>query len=221
MVSPLVQDLNEDATAGEENAPTSGLTSNNSDAAKSYSTPSADESSKTTTESSSTTMVPTLTTEKTATTASFSATGSQPLPTNWLGEKAYILSTAALIGLATGTNIAVFKTAVEFVREALYGDGIKLPLLLGSLGGDEVMEFSLTLSEIIPLALIPAVGGLMVGALLRFGGEMPPGLRDTVKEGGCLPREGSSSSLDSSLQSLGFLFCAFRYPRLIFLTSLF
>jgi len=59
----------------------------------------------------------------------------QPLPTNWLGEKNYILFTAVLIGLFTGINIAVFKTAVEFVREVLYGDGINLQLISPYLWG--------------------------------------------------------------------------------------
>ncbi|KAL9190279.1 hypothetical protein ACHAXT_007490 [Thalassiosira profunda] len=107
---------------------------------------------------------------------------SRQLPTNWLGEKTYILFTAVLIGLFTGTNIAVFKTAVEFVRQALYGDGIELPHILLNSGGEEILTYSLRLSEVLPLSAIPVVGGLIVGALLRFGGEMPPGLRDTVKE---------------------------------------
>mmetsp|Transcript_3088 Transcript_3088/g.6790 ORF Transcript_3088/g.6790 Transcript_3088/m.6790 type:complete len:722 (-) Transcript_3088:125-2290(-) len=116
----------------------------------------------------------------TATTAS-----SRQLPNNWLGEKTYILFTAILIGLFTGTNIAVFKTVVEFVREVLYRDGLKLPLLsqmLSNSGGEEILTFSLRLSEDLPRSAIPVVGGLIVGILLRFGGDMPPGLRDTVKE---------------------------------------
>jgi hypothetical protein len=127
-----------------------------------------------------------------ASTASASTSGittrksSRQLPTNWLGEKNYILFTAVLIGLFTGTNIAVFKSAVEFLREVLYGDGIQLqglsPFLWKS-GGEEILTFSMKLSEVIPLSAIPALGGLFVGMLLRFGGEMPPGLRDAVKEG--------------------------------------
>jgi hypothetical protein len=39
----------------------------------------------------------------------------------------------------------------------------------------------LRISEILPIWLIPAIGGILVGLLLKFG-EMPPGLRDTVKE---------------------------------------
>eukprot|EP00970_Alexandrium_tamarense_P020198 scaffold14955_cov193-Alexandrium_tamarense.AAC.3 len=109
-------------------------------------------------------------------------TTSRPLPTNWLGEKGYILSTAALIGLTTGTNIALFKTAVEYVREALYGDGVELPLFLHAIGADDMVVLSLKVSENIPLWLTPAVGGLIVGLLLKVGGDMPPGLRDTVLE---------------------------------------
>ncbi len=109
------------------------------------------------------------------------------LPRNWLGEKGYVLSTAALIGLATGTNIAVFKKAVELVREILYGDGIELPAWIDELyigaGSAFSEEHFLKLSEIIPVALAPAVGGLLVGVLLKVGGDMPPGLRDTVTEG--------------------------------------
>jgi hypothetical protein len=107
------------------------------------------------------------------------------LPSNWLGEKLYILSTAALIGILTGTNIAVFKTAVELVREGLYGDGIILPFVNPSLWdeikGDDILIYTLRISEILPIWLIPAIGGILVGILLAFG-DMPPGLRDTVKE---------------------------------------
>ena len=77
-----------------------------------------------------------------------------------------------MIGLLTGSNIACFKTAVEFVREALYGDGVEL------LRGSDIL---LRISEMLPLWLIPAVGGILVGLLLTIG-DMPPGLRDTVKE---------------------------------------
>ncbi|KAL7533483.1 hypothetical protein ACHAXR_005263 [Thalassiosira sp. AJA248-18] len=119
-------------------------------------------------------------------TSGFTATpSSRQLPTNWLGEKTYILFTAILIGLFTGTNIAIFKTAVEFFREALYGDGVKLPLLspmLWNSPAQEIMTFSVRVSEVLPLSTIPVFGGLIVGALLRFGGDMPPGLRDTVME---------------------------------------
>lgn len=113
---------------------------------------------------------------------------SRTLPTNWLGEKVYILSTAALIGLTTGTNIAVFKKAVECVRSILYGDGIEIPspiydvFTTTSVGASEGEHF-LRLSETIPVALAPAVGGLLVGILLKVGGDLPPGLRDTVTEG--------------------------------------
>mmetsp|Transcript_33793 Transcript_33793/g.69442 ORF Transcript_33793/g.69442 Transcript_33793/m.69442 type:complete len:795 (+) Transcript_33793:57-2441(+) len=107
---------------------------------------------------------------------------SRILPRNWLGEQIYILSTAALIGVCTGTNIAIFKKGVEFVRESLYGDGITFPLLVHSLGGEELMMYSLKMNDLFPVALIPAIGGLGVGILLKFGGDMPPGLRDTVRE---------------------------------------
>jgi H+/Cl- antiporter ClcA len=110
----------------------------------------------------------------------------QLLPTNWLGEKSYILFTSILIGLFTGLNIALFKSAIEFVREVLYGDGIELQVLspyLFTNGGKEILTYTLTFSEILPLSAIPAVGGLIVGILLRLGdGDMPPGLRDAVKE---------------------------------------
>lgn len=107
------------------------------------------------------------------------------LPSNWLGEKLYILSTAALIGILTGTNIAVFKTAVELVREALYGDGIILPFLnpalWNELKGEDILTITLRISEIIPIWLIPTFGGILVGLVLTIG-DIPPGLRDTVKE---------------------------------------
>ena len=111
---------------------------------------------------------------------------SRQLPSNWLGEKNYILFTAVLIGLFTGINIAVFKTAVEFVREVLYGDGINLQLIspyLWNSGEDGIRTISIRFSEVLPISVIPAVGGLFVGILLRFGGDMPPGLRDAVREG--------------------------------------
>lgn len=111
----------------------------------------------------------------------------QQLPTNWLGEKNYILFAAILIGLFTGTNIAVFKTAVEFVREIMYGEGtIVLPMLSPALWNSvegEMIVDSIKISEVVPTCLIPVFGGLFVGLLLKFGGDMPPGLRDTVKEG--------------------------------------
>ena len=134
----------------------------------------------------------------TTSTSGITATrSSRQLPTNWLGEKTYILFTAILIGLFTGTNIAIFKELVEFVRKILYAfkassftfertflplgessDWIKLPFS----GGEEILSFSVRLSELLPLWAIPVLGGVAVGGLLRFGGDMPPGLRDTVKE---------------------------------------
>ncbi len=115
----------------------------------------------------------------------------QHLPINWLGEKNYILFTAVLIGVFTGINIAAFKTAVEFVREVLYGDGVSLQLVSPYIwnsggvggGGEEFRTLSLRPSEVLPISVIPAVGGLIVGLLLRFSGDMPPGLRDAVREG--------------------------------------
>jgi len=136
-------------------------------------------------------------TASTSTSGITASTSSRQLPTNWLGEKTYILFTATLIGLFTGTNIAIFKTVVEFVRRLFYsyqssssftydrtflplgegsGEGLQLPLL-------EIQTFSMRLAEVLPLWAIPVLGGVAVGAILRFGGDMPPGLRDTVKEG--------------------------------------
>ena len=139
---------------------------------------------------------------------------SRQLPTNWLGEKNYILFTSVLIGLFTGTNIAIFKSLVECVRELFYAfkassftfertflplgdslgsggggsDGLitKLPLFSPILwddsgGGEEIRNFSLRLAELLPLWAIPVIGGIIVGGLLRLG-DMPPGLRDTLKE---------------------------------------
>ena len=138
--------------------------------------------------------------EKISTTASSTSTSgitaarsSRQLPNNWLGEKTYILFTAVLIGLFTGTNIAIFKTFVEFVRKILYAfkassftfDRTFLPLdsdVQLPFSGEMLTTFSIHLSELLPLWATPVLGGLAVGALLRFGGEMPPGLRDTVKE---------------------------------------
>lgn len=119
--------------------------------------------------------------------ASYVQPNKRTLPSNWLGEKGYILSTAALIGLTTGTNIAVFKKAVECVREILYGDGLELPPWMFQFFGGSAYsdEHFLRLSENLPVALAPAVGGLLVGILLKVGGDLPPGLRDTVTEGKC------------------------------------
>ena len=52
----------------------------------------------------------------TSTSGFTAAKSSRQLPANWFGEKSYILFTATLIGLFTGTNIALFKTSVELVR---------------------------------------------------------------------------------------------------------
>lgn len=168
-MAPLIkEDLNGDATTTNEQVPTDDEV--NDTTATPASIPDDKITYITSTSTSGFTAIP----------------STRQLPTNWLGEKTYILFTAILIGLFTGTNIAVFKTAVEFVREALYGDGIKLPLLnptLWNAGGGELLFFSLRISEVLPVSAIPVLGGLVVGLLLRFGGDMPPGLRDTVKEG--------------------------------------
>ena len=79
---------------------------------------------------------------------------------------------------------------MECVRSILYGDGIAIPSFVYDalpLGGATTYDqHFLTLSSSIPVALAPAVGGLLVGILLRIGGDLPPGLRDTVMEGGFL-----------------------------------
>ena len=105
-----------------------------------------------------------------ASTGGLTEVPSRQLPNNWLGEKTYILFTSVLIGLCTGTTIAIFKESVEFVRSALYGDGSSLP------------ESFRPVLEMLPLSAIPVLGALAVGGLLRAGGDFPPGLRDTVKE---------------------------------------
>ena len=72
---------------------------------------------------------------------------------------------------------------MEFLREALYGDGLNLkrlaierasethPLVLLDDWGATIPQSVLNLSENIPISCIPIIGGLIVGMLLKFGGE--------------------------------------------------
>ena len=71
------------------------------------------------------------------------------------------LATASAIGVLTGVNIVLFKRAIEVMREFCYGDSY--------------------IANHFPLFSIPMIGGLAVGLVL-LGGELPPGLRQTVTE---------------------------------------
>lgn len=76
------------------------------------------------------------------------------------GYALYDLSCAAVVGIVTGLTVAVFKLSIEAVRLASYS----LDIL------DTFHEAAV---------FIPALGGLLVGAILLFG-NLPPGLRGTV-----------------------------------------
>lgn len=73
----------------------------------------------------------------------------------------YDLSIAGVIGVVTGTSVAIFKLLIESLRLEAYS----FPFLV----------------EPLFAALVPAFGGLMVGILALFG-KFPPGLRGIIKE---------------------------------------
>ena len=73
------------------------------------------------------------------------------------------LLVSVLLGVLTGFSVAIFKLSIQAMRVGSYS----LPFL--------AQTPQLT-------ALIPAVGGILVGLLLVAFGSMPPGLRGTVEE---------------------------------------
>ena len=79
----------------------------------------------------------------------------------------YELLQAGLVGSLTGVCVAIFKLSIEMVRTISYEQ-------------QDLLTAYPTL-----MALIPAFGGMVVGALLLAGGNQqafPPGLRGTVQE---------------------------------------
>lgn len=77
-------------------------------------------------------------------------------------EKQYILALACSIGVLAGLNISAFKLTIEFVRDFCYGSG--------------------SISEHLPILLIPLLGGIIVSALLFSVGGFAPGLLGTIDE---------------------------------------
>lgn len=78
-------------------------------------------------------------------------------------SSSYDLLQSAVVGIVSGLSVALFKLSIETVREICYQQEV--------LAGAEWLR-----------ALIPALGGCAVGALLLLGGTgFPPGLRGTVK----------------------------------------
>uniref|UniRef100_A0A7S3KZV1 Chloride channel protein n=1 Tax=Amphora coffeiformis TaxID=265554 RepID=A0A7S3KZV1_9STRA len=75
---------------------------------------------------------------------------------------AHDLSLAAIVGLVSGILIAIFKFSIEFVRRAFYEQSI--------------WEWNPATA-----AVIPALGGLVVGLLILVG-NFSPGLRQTVED---------------------------------------
>jgi H+/Cl- antiporter ClcA len=95
-----------------------------------------------------------------------------PLPTN--GEQdmeysghfrsaAYVLCQAGLLGMLTGWMVGIFKLSIDAVSHLFYHQ---------SLATRARLPFT--------VALIPALGGLLVGMLGRIG-QFPPGLRGTIE----------------------------------------
>ena len=75
----------------------------------------------------------------------------------------YDLMEAGMIGILTGILVAAFKLSIDFLRDIAYGSD--------ALSGDMII-----------VALIPAMGGVIVGALKELGGRsFPPGLRGTIE----------------------------------------
>ena len=72
---------------------------------------------------------------------------------------AYVLICAAIVGALSGWSVGLFKLSIEAVRQFAYGADLSAYLL----------------------PLIPALGGVFVGAL-SLPGAFPPGLRGTVTE---------------------------------------
>ena len=104
------------------------------------------------------------------------------------GSEIYVLTQAAIIGVASGWSVGVFKLSIDAVRQLSYGSILSTSPFL--------------------LPLIPAIGGLIVGLLSLFGGGFPPGLRGTVKDVIESSRETSTSGfqfLAGANKSLRFL----------------
>lgn len=75
-------------------------------------------------------------------------------------DATYIFFASAVVGILSGFTVAMFKLSIEGLRATMYGT---------------------SLGETIPLALIPAVGGVGV-SLLAYFGEFSPGLRGNAME---------------------------------------
>lgn len=92
---------------------------------------------------------------------------------------------ASLVGTTTGFAVSVFKLSIEAVREVFFA-----------------REILVLHPEL--LAIIPSIGGLLVGALLLFG-NFKPGLRGTVievDEDSEKPVRGLKERLNSQVNSL-------------------
>lgn len=77
---------------------------------------------------------------------------------------AYELAQAGTVGILTGFLVAIFKLSIEAVRRLCYEQDILVPYPA-------------------LIALIPALGGVVVGLLyVAGGGAFPPGLRGTVEQ---------------------------------------
>lgn len=75
---------------------------------------------------------------------------------------AYVLCQAGLLGMLTGWMVGIFKLSIDAVSHLFYHN---------SLATRARLPFT--------VALIPALGGLLVGMLGRVG-QFPPGLRGTI-----------------------------------------
>eukprot|EP00978_Attheya_sp_CCMP212_P022254 scaffold66128_cov55-Attheya_sp.AAC.1 len=86
------------------------------------------------------------------------------MQTNEFPTESYnTLALAAVIGVCSGVSVALFKLSIDAVEKVFY-------------------DSSIVLSMSLLVALIPALGGLVVGILRAVSGPFPPGLGGTVNE---------------------------------------
>ena len=105
----------------------------------------------------------------------------------------YDLTQAAVVGIATGLGVSLFKLSIEAVRGLFF-------------------EREILVNYPWLIAIIPGIGGLIVGAILLLG-DLPPGLRGTVAEvdkesSKATERRSTKDSLNLQLKALRKSFAA-------------
>jgi H+/Cl- antiporter ClcA len=100
---------------------------------------------------------------------------------------AYVLCQAGLLGMLTGWMVGIFKLSIDAVSHLFYHH---------SLATRTRLPFT--------VALIPAIGGLLVGILSRIG-QFPPGLRGTIElvdEGAKKPQSSVTAGIRHAFRSI-------------------